>query len=83
MSHDQSPKYRPLIFGVTRVKLRDGAPGTHYLQADQPLLRYPDRMTDRLRHWADAVPAKTFMARRVRLADGTLGDWRHLSYGAT
>jgi feruloyl-CoA synthase len=83
MSHDQSPKYRPLIFGVTRVKLRDGAPGTHYLQADQPLLRYPDRMTDRLRHWADAVPAKTFMARRVRLADGTLGDWRHLSYGET
>ena len=29
MSFDQSPKYRPLIFGVTRVKLRDGAPGTH------------------------------------------------------
>jgi len=83
MSHDQSPKYRPLIFGVTRVKLRDGAPGTHYLQADQPLLRYPDRMTDRLRHWADAAPAKTFMARRVRQADGTLGDWKHLSYGET
>lgn len=80
MSFDQSPKYRPLIFGVTRVKLRDGAPGTHYLQADQPLLPYPERMTDRLQHWAETVPQRTFMARRVKQADGSLGDWRHLSY---
>ncbi len=27
-------KYRPLSFGVTRVQLRDGAPGVHYLQAE-------------------------------------------------
>ncbi|MDD2727962.1 feruloyl-CoA synthase [Malikia sp.] len=81
MNFDQSPKYRPLIFGVTRVKLRDGAPGTHYLQADQPLLPYPGRMTDRLRHWAETVPTRSFMARRVKLPDGSLGDWRHLSYG--
>ncbi len=81
MSFDQSPKYRPLIFGVTRVKLRDGAPGTHYLQADQPLLPYPERMTNRLKHWAETAPARTFMARRVKLPDGSLGDWKHLSYG--
>ncbi|MEN9904310.1 MAG: hypothetical protein RLZZ555_875 [Pseudomonadota bacterium] len=83
MNFDASPKYRPLVFGVTRVKLRDGAPGTHYLQADQPLLPYPERMTDRLQHWAETVPSKTFMARRVKQADGSLGDWRHLSYGET
>ena len=53
-----APQFRPLDFGVKRVHLRDGAPGTHYLQADQPLLRYPDRMTDRLRHWADAAPGQ-------------------------
>ncbi|MCX7252083.1 MAG: feruloyl-CoA synthase [Burkholderiales bacterium] len=81
MNFDQSPQYRPLIFGVTRVKLRDGAPGTHYLQADQPLLPYPERMTDRLQHWAETVPTRTFMARRVRQPDGSLGDWRHVSYG--
>mgnify|MGYP000217455841 FL=1 len=81
MSFDQSPQYRPLIFGVTRVKLRDGAPGTHYLQADQPLLPYPERMTDRLKHWAETAPTRTFMARRVRQPDGSLGDWRHVSYG--
>lgn len=81
MSFDQSPQYRPLIFGVTRVKLRDGAPGTHYLQADQPLLPYPERMTDRLQHWAETVPTRSFMARRVRQPDGSLGDWKHVSYG--
>lgn len=81
MSFDQSPQYRPLIFGVTRVKLRDGAPGTHYLQADQPLLPYPERMTDRLQHWAQTVPTRSFMARRVRQPDGSLGDWKHVSYG--
>ncbi len=83
MRFDQSPKYRPLIFGVARAKLRDGAPGTHYLQADQPLLPYPERMTDRLQHWAETTPQRTFMARRIKQPDGSLGDWRHLSYGET
>jgi len=30
-------EFRPLTFGVTRVCMRDGMPGTHYLQADQDL----------------------------------------------
>ncbi len=73
--------FRPLTFGVTRVRVRDGQAGTHYLQADQELQPFPERMTDRLRHWAQTVPERTFMARRVKHADGALGDWRHLSYG--
>ena len=32
-----APKFRPMTFGVTRVVMRDGAPGTRYMQADQPL----------------------------------------------
>jgi feruloyl-CoA synthase len=74
-------EFRPLTFGVTRVHLRDGKSGTHYLQADQELLPYPDRMTDRLQHWAQTAPQRTFMARREKKADGSLGDWRHVSYG--
>ena len=73
-------KYRPLKFGVTRVALRDGAPGVHYLRAEQPLQDYPERMTDRLQHWAQAAPARTFVARRERLAIGGSGDWQHVSY---
>lgn len=75
-----APQFRPLKFGVTRVSLRDGTPGTRYLQADQALEAYPDRLSDRLRHWAQVKPDQTFMARRVKNADGNLGDWRHISY---
>ena len=32
-----APKFRPLNFGVTRVVVRDGAPGVRYLKAEQAL----------------------------------------------
>ncbi len=73
-------KFRPLKFGVTRVEVRDGPSGTHYLKAEQPLQNFPDRMSDRLRHWAEQAPERTMFARRVKQADGSLGDWRHISY---
>ena len=75
-----APKFRPLKFGVTRVSLRDGEPGTRYLQADQALQAFPDRLTDRLQHWAHTKANQTFMARRVKNTDGSLGDWRHITY---
>jgi feruloyl-CoA synthase len=75
-----SPKFRPLRFGVTRVTLKNGVPGTHYLKADQELQAYPDRLTDRFQHWATNKPNQTLFARRDKLADGTLGDWRHVTY---
>ncbi len=73
-------KFRPLKFGVTRVTIQDGPPGTRYVQADQALQDYPDRLTDRLQHWAQVKPAHSFMARRIKQADGSLGDWQHLTY---
>ncbi len=75
-----SAKFRPLKFGVTRVELRDGPTGTHYLKAEQALQDFPERMTDRLRHWAEQTPERTLFARRVKQADGSFGDWRHVSY---
>jgi feruloyl-CoA synthase len=76
----RAPKFRPLRFGVTRVNLKDGTLGTHYLKADQELQAFPDRLTDRLQHWAENKPDQTLFARRIKLADGTLGDWRHVTY---
>jgi feruloyl-CoA synthase len=73
-------KFRPLTFGVTRVALRDGAPGAHYLSAEQPLHDYPERITDRLQQWATTTPEQTFIARREKRAGGGTGDWRHVSY---
>ena len=74
------PRYRPLAFGVTRVALSQGSHGTQYLKADQPLTDYAQRITDRLVHWAQVAPDRSFMARRVKNADGSSGDWRHISY---
>ena len=77
-----TPKFRPLQFGVTQVTLKDGVTGTQYLKADQALQAFPIRLTDRLQQWAQVKPEQTLFARRGKLADGTLGDWRHLSYSA-
>ncbi|GLS13774.1 feruloyl-CoA synthase [Hydrogenophaga electricum] len=73
-------KYRPLKFGVTRATLRDGSPGVHYLRADQALDAFPERITDRLVHWARTEPGRTLFARRVKQADGSSGDWKHISF---
>ncbi len=75
-----SPKFRPLTFGVTRVALREGSGGTQYLMAEQPLEDFPQRLSDRLAHWARTAPERTFMARRQKRTDGSLGDWRHIRY---
>jgi feruloyl-CoA synthase len=75
-----APQFRPLKFGVTRITLQDGATGTQYLKADQDLQAFPDRLTDRLQHWAHTKPDQTFMARRMKNTDGTLGDWQHITY---
>jgi feruloyl-CoA synthase len=74
------PKYRALTFGVTRAVLRDGEGGVQYLHSDTPLAPYAHRMTDRLVHWAQVAPDRTFMARRALQADGSRGDWVHLRY---
>lgn len=79
-----STKFRPMTFGVTRVTLKEGPPGTRYLSADQTLAPYPERLTDRLQHWATTTPDQLFMARRERLqdADGRtqLGEWREIRF---
>ena len=74
-------RYRPMAFGVTRVTLREGAPGVRYLDAELPLGDYALRVTDYLRHWAAATPEASFLARRRRRPDGSSGEWQHLRYG--
>ena len=75
-----APTYRPLRFGVTHVTTRDTPDGVRYVRAAQDLQPYPTRLTDRLAHWAHTTPDQTWMAQRVKNADGSLGDWRHITY---
>ena len=73
-------KFRPLKFGVTRVEVREGVPGTRYVRAQQSLQAFPERLTDRFAHWVHHAPQRTFLARRQKQADGSLGDWVHVTY---
>ena len=75
-----TPRYRPLKFGITRVTVRTDAQGIQYVRAKQALRPYPERMTDRLLHWARTMPEHPFIARRAALPDGTTGDWQYVSY---
>ena len=78
-----APKYRPVPFGVTRVRLSEGdhaQPGVRYLEAELPLAAYARRVTDYLLHWAEVAPDRSFIARRVALGGGRTGDWQHVTY---
>ena len=74
-------KYRAMRYGITRVEREETSHGVQYVQAEQALMPHPQRMTDKLLHWAHHTPDRTLLARRERLADGSTGDWQHLSYG--
>jgi feruloyl-CoA synthase len=73
-------KFRDMKFGVTRVKIREGQNKVRYMVSDQALGVYAERMTDRLVHWAKEKPTQTLFARRAKNADGTSGDWQHISF---
>ena len=75
--------FRDLRFGVKRIRVRDGATGTHYIAAEQPLQPYAERMTDRFRHWAQTTPDHTWVARRqpAQGGGGVSGEWQRVSYG--
>ena len=75
-----APKFRDMTFGVTRVTMREGEQGTRYMAADQDIAPYAQRLTDRLVHWSQEAPTRTLFARRQKQADGSTGDWRHVSY---
>ncbi|MCL4181918.1 MAG: feruloyl-CoA synthase [Burkholderiaceae bacterium] len=57
------------------VECREAAGGIRLLRSPVPLQPFPDRLTDRLEHWAREAPARTLAARREHG-----GDWRHVSY---
>src|SRR5947208_16459463 len=52
--------------------------GMIYLKSPRTLRPYPEKLTDRLVHWANVAPDRVFMAERV--ADG---NWRRITYAQT
>jgi len=65
---------RAISFGDPAVSIDRRADGTIYLRPRTPLGRYPDRLTDRLHHWAGLAPERIFMAER------DAAGWRQITY---
>ncbi|WP_425601228.1 feruloyl-CoA synthase [Bradyrhizobium ontarionense] len=66
---------RAISFNDPAVTVDRRDNGTIYLRPKQPLGDFPQRITDRLHHFAEATPQRVFMAERV----GPAG-WRELTY---
>ena len=72
----EGPRYRPLpLGGSLAAHFEQRADGTTLVTSAEPLAAYPQRLTDRLLHWAAIAPDHTLAAKRV---NG--GDWRRISY---
>ena len=69
---------RPVRLAPAEVIVDRRADGTIHLRSPHALAPYPDKLTERLEHWAVAAPERAFMAQR----DAT-GGWRAITYAET
>jgi feruloyl-CoA synthase len=71
-------RVRPVRLCAPEVLVDRRADGTIYLKSPHALPPYPDKLTDRLVHWAREAPDRVFMADR-----GADGSWRKITYAQT
>ena len=77
--NEAAPRYRPVALGGSlQARFEHRADGSTRVTSTEPLGAYPERLTDRLLHWAEAAPDRTLVAKRRPAAEG--GDWRRVSY---
>lgn len=68
-------RIRPVNITPIETTIRHGSDGSVYLSSPQALGPYPERITDRLEHWAREAPSRAFLAQR-----DLTGAWRTLTY---
>ncbi|HEV8415969.1 MAG TPA: feruloyl-CoA synthase [Bryobacteraceae bacterium] len=66
---------RDVRFGPRDVSMNRDEHGVIYVRPVHPLGSYPEKLTEKLDHWAQKSPDRVFMAQR----DGS-GNWRTLTY---
>jgi feruloyl-CoA synthase len=69
-------RVRSVALGTDDVEIERRADGTLRLRSPHALSAYPGKLTERLAHWAQAAPERSFLAQRA-----PSGGWRTLSYG--
>src|ERR1700761_7422931 len=67
---------RPVRLGPASVDIERRTDGAMVLRSPRPLEPYPEKLTERLAHWANVAPERIFLAQRDRA-----GGWRTLNYG--
>jgi feruloyl-CoA synthase len=72
------PPLRPVKLGAAEVAVERRSDGAILMRSPLQLLPHPQKITERLVHWAKVAPDRVFLAQR----DAT-GDWRTLTYAQT
>jgi feruloyl-CoA synthase len=72
---NEARRVRPVRLSAPEVIVERRADGAIHLRSPHALPDYPDKLTERLVHWATVAPDRVFMADRD--ADG---NWRKVSY---
>jgi feruloyl-CoA synthase len=78
VSKPTATRAKPVNILQPDVAVRRDASGNTYLAASRRLGPYPDRITERLEHWARTTPDRVFLAQR-----DASGDWICLTYAQT
>src|SRR6185295_16243858 len=73
----ETRRVRPVRVCAPEVLVDRKPDGTLHLRSGRTLPDYPERLTDRLVHWASVAPDRVFMAER----EGA--SWRAITYAQT
>lgn len=74
MNCETRPRYRQVSIGQPAVEVSEHQ-GVLHMRSLEPLAPLPQRLLDRLLHWAQVRPQQTFLASR-----GQGGEWQHITY---
>jgi feruloyl-CoA synthase len=69
------PPLRPVKLALPEVVTEHRSDGAILMRSPHPLPPHPQKITERLVHWADATPDRVFLAQRA-----AEGEWRTLTY---
>ncbi len=78
LTEDTRPPLRPVKLGTPDVVIQQRADGAILMRSPQQLPPHPQKLTERLVHWARAEPERIFIAQR-----DAAGGWRKLTYAQT